>query len=585
MRVQPIPIRPAGGATASTAAEGSWQVWLAFALAMLAAAAILVYFHDRFWWPPDDGAYAYVAERILAGDVLNRDVQDVHAGYVNFANAAALALFGMDLVSLRYPLALLTLLQCALLFGLFAPLGAIRAGVAAVAMASLSFVQFLNPTAHWYCLFLFMALLAALVWLRPGALLRLELVGFLLVALLLFRQLTGVLVAIGVLGWLLAERSGTPRRGRPIVARLLVAVMFLGLGAYLATKSDPLGFVLFGVWPMGLLVWLWRRAAIGDGEALRMLGKLALGGVVAFLPLLAYHLAHGSLASWFQDVVLAAGGFTELEFFDRPSYGYFLVGGLRQLLAFESVSLALNGIFWLTLPLLGALQGAAMWFSLWRSHDRALRPLPFLAVFYPLVSTHYQIAIYLFYGTAVSLAGLLWLAAPAKPAWRLASLLLALLLSAIGLYWQAGQPLTRGAEGILRGERVLSVRSSLERASLWITPEDEAFYAHAGELAAANLDPGATLLAIPFDPELNFLFARPSPVRFYNVALGVRDRAALDAVLAKLAGTPPGLVFYKPDDKYNVGASKAIADHVRRHYELLESRDGFEIYRLKAPGG
>jgi hypothetical protein len=283
--------------------------------------------------------------------------------------------------------------------------------------------------------------------------------------------------------------------------------------------------------------------------------------------------------------VLAAGGLTELEFFDRPSYGYFLIGGLRQLFAFESVSLALNGFFWLILPLLGALQGAAMWFSLWRSHDRAFHPLPFLAVFYPLVSTHYQIAIYLFYGTAVSLAGLLWLAAAARPARRLASLMLALLLSAIGLYWHAGQPLTRGAEGILRGERTALVPSGLGRASLWITPQDEAFYAHAGELVAANLDPGATLLAIPFDPELNFLFARPSPVRFYNVALGVRDRAAFDAVSAKLAETPPRLVFYKPDDKYNVGASKELVDRVRRHYDLLESRDGFEIYRLRAPGG
>lgn len=582
MRGQPTPIRPVGGVKPS-AAEGAWKTWLAFALAMSGAAAILFYFHDRFWWPPDDGAYAHVAERILAGEVLNRDVQDVHAGYVNFANAAAFAVFGLDLASLRYPLAFLTLLQSALLFALFVPLGAIRAAVAALAMASLSFVQFLNPTAHWYSLFLFVAILAALSWLRPGALLRLELVGFLLVALLLFRQLTGLLVAIGVLAWLFAERGGEPRSvGRPVVARSMIAVMTLGLCAYLGLKSDLLAFVLFGIWPLGLLVWAWRKTELRDVAALRMLGRLALGGTVAFLPLLTYHLRHGSLASWFRDVVLAASGLTELGFFDRPSYAYFLAGGLRQLLAFDSPGLALNGAYWLVLPLLAAFQGAAMWFALWRAGGR-FHPLPFLAVFYALVSAHYQIAIYLYYGAAVSLAGLLWLAGSARPAWRVASLLLAALLSTIGLYWHAGQPLTRGAEGILRGERVALVRSSLERASLWIAPQDETFYARAGDLIRENLGPTDTLLAIPFDPELNFLFARESPVRFYNVALGVRDRPELDAVLAKLASEPPRLVFYKPDDKYNTASSQEIAGWVRQRYELLEKLDGFEIYRLRPP--
>ena len=33
------------------------------------AAAVLYWFHDRFWWGPDDGAYGYAAQRMLAGDV------------------------------------------------------------------------------------------------------------------------------------------------------------------------------------------------------------------------------------------------------------------------------------------------------------------------------------------------------------------------------------------------------------------------------------------------------------------------------------------------------------------------------------
>ncbi len=468
MRTLPNPIRPVGGGFDTPAATRDSWLWLAFLLSMAAAAIILGYFHNRFWWPPDDGAYAYVAERILAGDVLNRDIQDIHAGYINFTNAAALALFGMDLVSLRYPLAILTLVQTGLLFWLFARFGALRAAVGAVSMASLSFVQFLNPTAHWYCLFLFVAIVAVLAWRPPGSALRLELVGFLVTLVLLFRQLSGLLVAVGVLAWLIAEAKGSRSGGRRTVARLLLGVMIFGLAAYLASKADLLAALLFGIWPLGLLVWVWRATALEDRAALIMLTRLAIGGLLALLPLLGYHLAHDSLANWFEDTVLAATSLTELDFFHQASYGFFLLGGLRELLAFDGAAPVLNGVFWILLPLLAAMQGIALWFVLWRRSGRhgALHPLPFLAVFYPLVSVHFQIAIYLFYGAAISLAGLLWLAGGSRPVARTASLLLALLLSGIGLYWQAGQPLTRGAEGILRGDRVALVRSTLERASL-----------------------------------------------------------------------------------------------------------------------
>ena len=49
------------------------------------AVVVVGYFHDRTWCPPDDGAYAHVAERILQDEVLHRDVQDVHPGYVALA--------------------------------------------------------------------------------------------------------------------------------------------------------------------------------------------------------------------------------------------------------------------------------------------------------------------------------------------------------------------------------------------------------------------------------------------------------------------------------------------------------------------
>src|SRR3546814_3815691 len=91
----------------------------------------------------------------------------------------------------------MTLLQSALVFWLLASRGAAVAFSGALGMSALTFVQFLNPTAHWYALFictLAVALLSAGWHRRRGGL---ELLGFVLVTLFLFRQLSGVFAAMG----------------------------------------------------------------------------------------------------------------------------------------------------------------------------------------------------------------------------------------------------------------------------------------------------------------------------------------------------------------------------------------------------
>ena len=90
---------------------GKRSILLAFAAATVFNCVVLLYFHNRFWWPPDEGQYAHTAERILHGEILNSDVQEIHTGYLNFLHAAAFALAGEKLVSLRYPLIFVALIQ------------------------------------------------------------------------------------------------------------------------------------------------------------------------------------------------------------------------------------------------------------------------------------------------------------------------------------------------------------------------------------------------------------------------------------------------------------------------------------------
>ncbi|MFQ5972924.1 MAG: hypothetical protein ACE5Q3_11375, partial [Alphaproteobacteria bacterium] len=239
---------------------------LGFLLSLCVAASIVVHFHDRFWWPPDDGAYAYVANRLLEGDVLNGDVQDVHAGYANFVNAAALWLFGTDLVSLRYPLAFLTVVQAGIVYLLLLPRGVIPALVGAGALSSLSFVQFLNPTANWYALFFFLVVVAVLTWYPRETRGRVEIIGFLLALLFLFRQLSGVILAVGVVTWLLMESRTDGNRCR--MARSLLLVMAIGLAVYMWGKWSAIGFLVYGLWPLALLFRAWTTVGIDDRTTL-----------------------------------------------------------------------------------------------------------------------------------------------------------------------------------------------------------------------------------------------------------------------------------------------------------------------------
>ncbi|MFQ5953964.1 MAG: hypothetical protein ACE5JZ_02755 [Kiloniellales bacterium] len=550
-------------------------------------AVVLGYYHDRFWWGPDDGAMAHVAERILAGEVLNGDVQEIRPGYASFANALALWLFGHDFLSLRYPLAVLSFVQTCLIFLLLVSRGALVATAAAVSMTALSFVQYLNPQPHWYCLFLFVVIVCGLAWIPRDARWRLELLGFLLITLLLFRQLTGVLVAIGLLTYLLYEAGRGANGMDRLLARGLLAVMAGGLAVYLIARSDPLAWLLFGIWPVAVLFWACLTVTASNAEVIRMVRRLGVGGALAALPLVLYQLLNGSYAGWFDDTVMTALALNQLEFFGRLSYGLFLAQGLRQIIALDSIAGVLNGFFWASLPLLPMVSGFLVLRHLLRqgAEDPALHPLAFLAPFYAIVSVHFQIAIYLFYSAGISLAVLLWMTSRG-PGWRRPlPVALACVLSAIALYYHAAQPVSRGLKGILVGQRIdLVPGDGLPSTSLWVTARDLRLYTHLVGLIRHEVAPDETILAIPMNPELYFLSGRWSRFRFYSTAYGIRSDDDLRNVLETLARRPPKLIFHRPDDKYNTIYSAKLMEFVKQRYQVLETDGGFVVYRRPRTG-
>jgi hypothetical protein len=408
-------------------------------------------------------------------------------------------------------------------------------------------------------------------------------VGFLIGTIALFRQPSGFLAGIGAFTFLLWHAGDQGTRGQTaLFGRVLATVMAGALVLYLVWTTDISGLVLFGFWPLALLWRLAFRAQAPNREVARMAGMLAAGIGAAAVPLLAYHVSHGSLRAWAEDVGPAAVALTRLDFYDRSNFAALVYHAARQMVTSRSAPPVLNGLYWTALPLLAAVNGFVLLRSLGRPDNEGAAPLPVVAVFYAVVSVHFQIPVYLYYSAGLSFASLLWLA-PYLSAWAgRISIAAALLLALIGVYFQAGQPASRGIGGILRGERIQSTRAAaLPHNSLRIDPDEGRQYASLVELIRREVPAGGSIFAVPSNAELYFLAQRRNVFRFYNTALGVRSDADLAAVEQTLHDHPPQLVTFNRDDKYNTPRSWQIMTIVRQRYALLGRFGPFDVYLLR----
>ncbi len=547
--------------------------------------AILWSFHDSFWWPPDDGTYAYVADLINRGFVLHKDIQDVHMGYVNFTNALALRLFGDDFLSLRYPLVLLTLMQSLVIGYLLMASNRIAALATALVLTCLSFLQFINPTANWYALFLICITIFNLQVLGTRNKYRIFIAGFLLTILFCFRQPSGVFAIMGVLSYLLYESTevGEVAEANPlsshILARIVVAILLLILVIYLVNKTNLWGVLFFGVWPAVVLIQQLIRCKVSNGRVVQILLHLSLGGAFAVAPLLIYHAWHGSISYWLQDTVVSAVGMTELPFFDSSLYGLMFQYSIENVF-YGGITTRLNSVFWIAILLAPAFLGVTLLKEQWRAYG-TVAPLGYIPVFYMMVSVHYQIPIYLFYSVSLTLAGLMWLLHRKNISKYLMPAVLFFLVG-IGLVFQAGQPLSRSIIGIFEGNvNNELVSSDLPHCNLRIEPAMAEKYkkilAIVGELSQKN----DTLLTIPFSPEINFMSKRISPFRFYNTAFGIRSEADVSAAINELKKKKTKLVLFEVRNKYNIEIAEKLVDYVKSDYHLYTSIDGIEIYVRK----
>lgn len=559
--------------------------WISiFVTVTLINGGLLWWYHDRTWLGPDDGQLAHVAERILGGEVLHRDIQDVRPGYVNFINAAALYVFGPSLLSLRYPLALIVLVQSILLFFLFRSHGAVMAGVLSLSSVALGVLHYINPNHHWYALFFTILLICHLTWTPRTSRWYLPLAGLLIVTIGLTRHLTGAFVGMGTLSYLLFAEARESREPLPLreqwMGRLLCGSMLILLALYLLRSTDFVAFTMFGLWPLAFLFWQLTAATVPNNRAIRLCGELCLGMAIGALPLLAYHVVNGSLAAMIDDNFVRALDVLNWNFTKKLEYWMLPFAGMIEFGNNPRLTSLLSAMYFLILPFFAALNGFLLLLAVRRRTLTMSLALPVLAAFYGLVSLIFQVPVYLHLTSILSIAGSVWLLLAMKPPWRAPMIVMLLFLSGMSLTFQVGEPIIRTFMDHVRTAKteLFDSRGQLPKVDLWIDEYSLKAYGKVVRIIEEETNQGDYIFAIPNNAELYFMTGRRNPFRFFSTDHGVLNASEVQSVIQRLETLRPRIITFSPVDDRNTSHSLAIMEHIRGHSTLLSKDKFFEVY-------
>lgn len=208
---------------------------------------------DLGWLPNDDGSLAETAEMVRSGEVPHLDFDAPYTGLQSYLDAFALEAFGDNLLSLRYPLWILSGVWMLALFALAKRvLDPIESALAAVAIALMSIFTHLSPVPSWYLLILgTLATWCSVKYLEGDSRVWLVCAGFFVGLATLFKS-TGLVfaMAIGLTLAVKAVRHGS-KTERRFGASVIVGA--ITLSALLVSQAPSLGRYLLLVVPLALI--------------------------------------------------------------------------------------------------------------------------------------------------------------------------------------------------------------------------------------------------------------------------------------------------------------------------------------------
>ena len=283
---------------------------------------------NRGWEPVGEGTIAESAVRVLHGEVPHRDFDDPYTGGLTYIHAAAFAIGGIRLSTLRIPLFLTGLGWIAVLFLLARRvLPAPAAALVTLTSVVWSLPNDPSPMPSWYNLFFAtFAIYVLAQWMDDRRPSRLVLAGA-LGGMSFLMKLSGVfLIAAGGLFLIEASRSDASnprRRSGSIVVPALVTVLLLLFAAQLWRSIGSRGVesVLHFAVPVaaisaGLAWGEWSTSRVASRVRLRSLAAVLLpygGGLLLVLcPYAAFLGANGALTDTLRNVFV--NSFARLEF-------------------------------------------------------------------------------------------------------------------------------------------------------------------------------------------------------------------------------------------------------------------------------
>jgi 4-amino-4-deoxy-L-arabinose transferase-like glycosyltransferase len=293
-----------------------------------------LHYADRGWVPHDEGALSHSAERVLAGELPHRDFDEIYTGGLTYMDAAAFAIFGRNLLTLRYVLLFFFTLWIPAVYYIARKFAApLTAGAVVLAAVVWSVPNYFAGIPSWYNLFFatfgVVALFRYLDTRSRWWIFAAGLVG----GLSFLIKLSGLYYVIGAGLFLVFHEHFTSQETEQEPRRLsgysaLIAVALIGLLVFwIVPVFEEPGlpeFTHFALPGLVLVAFLWRwEMWHGAGSGRRrlstladLIGPFAVGVLLPILAFLVPYAVTGSLDDFVRGVFILPA--RRLEFARMP---------------------------------------------------------------------------------------------------------------------------------------------------------------------------------------------------------------------------------------------------------------------------
>ncbi len=539
--------------------EKNWH----YLLVTFVSTALLISLFDVSWWAKDEGVFAHLAERVLAGEVIGVDVLDFHGGYHSLLNALMFHWFGVDLVVLRYPLILLGIIQAVLVTYLLRECSKKVAIMGGVTSVIVGFLQFPNPSPNWYALFFAVAVVAILMS-KKRSIYHLLSIGLLMGLCFMFRHPSAIFLSFGVATFLVHESRGVLETfyNRWLSIGLLLS-MAVAVVLYSTLVFEPLAFVLFGMPPLVLLASLLRYRAFDFQKWFYQLIYIGSGALVAVVPMVVYQFLYGNVGVWFHTAFLSGNSIVEKEFFHNTTYINSLYIYTVHALAKGSTALAFLEIGYWILILITPLIACVL--LLWNiQRDKNIPAVAIVTPFYGLVSFYFQIPFYFFISFILYVVAIFVLLPKTKTLQQVAFSTLVF----VSVWCLVS--LTPGFQALVQPQ--VYTESTFGKSSIRLEVQEIGLYEEYISYVHAHTTDDDLIYAFPFDPEMYFLTDRKNPFPHIGSSFAVNSEESFEQFLIEFNSVSPKMVIFNQQHMYESIYDEKLFSYLQesKKYEQTE---------------